>query len=524
MTEAVEFDYVVVGAGSAGCAVAARLSEDPGVTVALVEAGGPDDHPDIAVPLGALELFGSAVDWDFPTLAQPGLGGREVRWPRGRVLGGSSSTNFQMWVPGHAEDFASWHPSWSWDHVRPYFRKAERWAGEPADGGAFGRDGPLWIAPQRDPDPSTARFLDACVAAGLKPVAGGLGGPDNSGCAPTPVTQSAGARWSCADGYLRPAAARPNLTVLTGGPVHRVLLSDGRATGVRLADRILTARREVVLSAGAVGSPHLLLLSGIGDPDELRAAGVAPRVDLPEVGRGLHDHLILDLAVHAPAATRFLEDARDRYERYRMGPLTSNIGEAVAFLRADGGAGPPDLELIWSPMAFGDDGTPLPGYTVGVVLLRPESRGRLTLADTDPATAPRIDPGYLTAEADVRTYTAGVRFAERILDSAALRPLHRGPVAPWPAGDAVADYIRARAQTVFHPVGSCRIGAVVDEHLRVRGVPGLRVVDASVIPEAPRGHTHAHAVMIGERGADLIRRAWKKNRTGADNERPVIPR
>ncbi|WP_367127941.1 GMC family oxidoreductase [Saccharothrix sp. HUAS TT1] len=506
MVEAEEFDYVVVGAGSAGSAVAARLSEDPAVTVALVEAGGPDDHPGIAVPLGALELFGSEVDWDFTTAPQPGLGGREVPWPRGRVHGGSSATNFQMWVPGHAADFEDWHPSWSWDHVRPYFRRAERWAGEREAGPGFGAAGPLWISPQRDPDPSSARFLDACAEVGLKPVEGGLSGPDNTGCALTPVTQREGVRWSSADGYLKPALGRSNLTVLSGRQAERVVLdAGGRAVGVRLADRALNARREVVLCAGAVGSPHLLLLSGIGPADELRAAGVTPRVDLPGVGRGLHDHMILDLAVHAPGATRFLEDGRERYERDRTGPLSSNIAEAVAFLRADGGDGPPDLELIWSPMAFSEEGEFIPGYTVGVVLLRPESRGRLTLASADPAVPPLIDPGYLTAEADVRTYVAGVRFAERILAAAALGDLHDGPVAPWPAGAGVADYVRERASTVFHPVGSCRMGDVVDERLRVRGVPGLRVVDASVIPAAPRGHTHAHAVMIAERAADLLR-------------------
>ncbi|MFE9747838.1 GMC family oxidoreductase [Saccharothrix saharensis] len=506
MVEAEEFDYVVVGAGSAGCVLAARLSEDPAVTVALVEAGGPDDHPAIGVPLGALELFGSEVDWAFTTAPQPGLGGREVPWPRGRVHGGSSATNFQMWVPGHAADFDDWHPSWSWERVHPYFRRAERWVGEREAGPEFGTAGPLWISPQRDPDPSSARFLDACAEVGLKPVEGGLGGPDNTGCALTPVTQREGVRWSSADAYLKPASGRPNLTVLSGRQAERIMLDpDGRATGVRLADRAVSARREVVLCAGSVGSPHLLLLSGIGPADELRAVGVTPRVDLPGVGRGLHDHMILDLAVQAPDATRFLQDGRAQYERDRTGPLSSNIGEAVAFLRADGGDGPPDVELIWSPMAFSDDGDPIPGYTVGVVLLRPRSRGRLTLASADPAVPPVIDPGYLTEEADVRTYVAGVRFAERVLGAAALRDLHTGPVVPWPADDAVADYVRERATTVFHPVGSCRMGDVVDERLRVRGVPGLRVVDASVIPEAPRGHTHAHAVMIAERAAGLLR-------------------
>ncbi|GAA2683277.1 MULTISPECIES: GMC family oxidoreductase [Actinosynnema] len=501
-----EYDYVVVGAGSAGCAVAARLSEDPAVSVALVEAGGPAEHPDIAVPLGALDLIGSEVDWAFSTGPQAGMGGRVVPWPRGRVHGGSSAVNFQMWLPGHPADFDDWPPSWSWRAVEPFLRRAERWAGEPGDGGALGVDGPLWISPQRDPDPSTERFLGACEEVGLKRVEVGPGNPDGVGCAPTPVTQRDGARWSSADGYLAPALGRPNLDLRDRALAHRVLLdADRRATGVLLVGgEVLTARREVVLSAGAVGSPHLLLLSGIGPAAELRAAGVDPVLDLP-VGRGLRDHLILDLAVGVPGATRFLADGRDRWARERRGPATSNIAEAVAFFRADGGEGPPDLELIWSPMAFAPDGTPVPGYTVGVVLLRPRSRGALTLERADPRVPPRIDPGYLTDPADARALAAGVRFAERVLRAGALREPGARLLDPWPDGDALEGYARERASTVFHPVGTCALGAVVDERLRVRGATGLRVADASVVPEAPRGHTHAHAVLVAERAADLIR-------------------
>jgi len=505
-----EFDYVVVGAGSAGCVLAARLSEDADVAVAVVEAGGPDDHPDVAVPLGALELIGSELDWNLTTVAQPGAAGRALAWPRGRVLGGCSSTNFQMWVPGHADDFAAWGEGWSWAEVEPWFRRAEGWAGAAAEGEGLGTGGPLRLSPQRDPDPSTARFLSACAEAGVGPASGGAGSPDNSGCAMVAVTQHGGRRWSAVDGYLRPALDRPGLSVFTGTTVHRVLIEDGRATGVRLADRTLRARREVILSAGAVGSPDLLLRSGIGAPDAVRPSGADVVVALPEVGRGLQDHLILDLAVHAWDATRFLdtggEAARRRWARDRTGPLTSNIGEAVAFARTGAGPGPPDVELIWSPMAFADDGTPVPGYTLGVVLLRPASRGTVAPSGPDPAAAPRIDPGYLTDPADVHTLVAGVRLAERVLAAPALRRLHDGPVAPWPAADdGLACYVRDRVQTVFHPVGTCGIGAVVDPMLRVRGVAGLRVADASVIPVAPRGHTHAHAVLVAERCAAFLR-------------------
>ncbi|MEV4630615.1 GMC family oxidoreductase N-terminal domain-containing protein [Micromonospora sp. NPDC049523] len=517
------FDYIVVGAGSAGCVVASRLSEDPGVRVALIEAGDPDDDPEIRVPFASPGFFGSALDWAFDTTAQPGLAGREIYWPRGRTLGGSSSINFQMWVPGGAVDFEAWVAAagglWAWSAVEPYFRRAERWAGAREDGHTHGQHGPLWISMPRDPDPSTEVFLDACVETGLKPIAGGLGGPDTSGCAISPVNQLDGARWSAADGYLRPALRRENLTVVTGQLVRRVVLdADRRAVGVELGYGLLRALREVVLCAGTVGSPQVLMRSGVGEPESLGRAGIRPRVELPGVGRNLRDHLILDLAVRARGPLRFTgvngRASRRRYEQERLGPLTSNIGEAVAFLRADGQVGAPDLEFIWSPVAFGADGGVLDGYTLGVVLLQPESHGRIDLTGADPAAAPAIDPGYLTAEADLRTYLTGVRLAERLLATEALRPLVGDPLGPWAFGlsdEACEALVRENAQTVFHPVGTCRMGrpddpdAVVDPWLRVRGVTGLRVVDASVIPRLPRGHTHAHAVMIGERGADLIR-------------------
>ncbi|MCC3770844.1 GMC family oxidoreductase [Streptomyces sp. UNOC14_S4] len=518
-----EFDYVIVGAGSAGCALAARLSENPGTRVALVEAGGADTDPAVRIPAAAASLFGTAYDWGYGTVPQAGLGGRAVPWPRGRTLGGSSAVNFLMWVPGHAEDYDAWADAsrglWSWDAVRPFLHRAERWAGAPGTGEVYGTEGPLWISPPRSPDPSTARFLRACGELGLAEITGGLGGPEHTGCALTPLTERDGARWSAADGYLRPAMERGNLEVLTGEPVHRVLLEDGRATGVQLADRTLTARREVVLSAGTVGSAQLLMLSGIGDTEHLRAAGVRPRVHLPGVGRNLQDHVTVDVMMRAtgpvPLADADTPANRELYERERRGPLSSNIAEAVAFVRTDGGPGAPDVELIWAPVADSEE-VGGRGLTTAVVLLRPDSRGSITLAGADPALAPSIDPGYLSADGDVRTLMAGVRFAERLFGTESLRGLVDGPAAPWPgpvADDVLEGVVRERASTLFHPVGTCSMGlpddeqAVVDPWLRVRGVEGLRVADASVIPRVPRGHTHAHAVMIGERAAELIRGA-----------------
>ncbi|MEE1929759.1 GMC family oxidoreductase N-terminal domain-containing protein [Streptomyces sp. TRM 70351] len=525
-----EYDYVIVGAGSAGCVLAARLSADPDVTVALVEAGGPDDDPAVRVPFAAVELFGSESDWAFTTAPQPRLDGRAVDWPRGRTLGGSSAINFQMWVPGHDADYDDWAAAagegWSAPVVRAAMRRAERWAGEPGEGATYGTAGPLWISPPRDPDATTADFLRACAELGLPPVRGGLAGPGGTGCALTPLNQYGGERWSAADGYLRPAMDRPNLDVRTRTAVRRVVLEDGpggpRASAVETADgERVAARREVVLSAGAVASPQLLLLSGIGDPSGLREAGVGVRSALPGVGRNLQDHVILDLPVRATAPTGLAgaagDAARELYESSRRGPLTSNIAEAVAFLRSDGGPGAPDLELIWTPVAFTEEGIgEEPGVTAGVVLLRPESTGRVTLAGPDPSAPPVIDPGYLTAAADLPRLVAGVRFVERLLDTAALRPLVAGPFGQWKPGLSDADlgaYAGGGLQTLFHPVGTCRMGraasagadgSVVDERLRVHGVRGLRVADASVIPRVPRGHTHAHAVAVGERAAELI--------------------
>ncbi|MDI3389965.1 GMC family oxidoreductase N-terminal domain-containing protein [Streptomyces sp. B-S-A8] len=519
------FDYVIVGAGSAGCVLAARLSEDPAVRVAVVEAGGPDTNPDIKVPYSFFKLMGTDDDWAFRSTPQSGMADREMFWPRGRTLGGSSSVNAQMWIPGHSEDYGPWAEAtkglWSWEAVEPYFRKSERWAGDPGRGASYGTEGPLWISEPRDPDPTTERFLDACAEAGLPELVDGLGGADHTGCAVTPLNQLRGERWSAADGYLRPALARDNLTVLTGTQVRRVLLKDGRATGVETDRDTLSARREIVLSAGTVGSPHLLMLSGIGDPEELRRAGVAPVAALPGVGRNLQDHLTLNLLMEAtvpvPLADAYTPANRLRYERDRLGPLTSNIAEAVAFFRGDGGPGAPDLELIWAPIPFTDHGTAVrQGLTLGVILLQPQSRGRITLDAAAPTAAPLIDPGYFTAEEDLRVFLSGLRFAERLFTTKALAPLVSGPMAPWPGtvDDAgLARTVQQHGDTLYHPVGTCRMGgaddeqAVVDPYLRVHGVTGLRVADASVMPTITRGHTHAPAVMIGERAADLIRGA-----------------
>jgi choline dehydrogenase-like flavoprotein len=515
-----EYDYVIVGAGSAGCVLAARLSEDPEVSVALLEAGGPDKKAAVRIPAAFSALFKTEYDWDFSTTKQAEMGDRELYWPRGRTLGGSSSLNAMMWVRGYRADYDGWNvDGWSYDEVLPYFTKAERRAGSNA-GGVYGTDGPLWISEQRDPNPTTKAFLAACGSAGL-PALDELNGAAGDGFAQTPVTQRRGRRWSAADAYLRPAAGRPNLTVHTGAHVGRVTFEGDRATGVEYGGTQVTARREVILSAGAIGSPQLLMLSGIGDADHLRTVGIEPVKELPAVGRNLQDHLASAAVLHCPAEIT-LYDAQAfrhlvRYLLTKRGLLTSNVGEAVAFITTEAGAPAPDIELIFAPGPFIEHGLSQPpghGTTIGVVLLQPESRGRITLASADPQAAPAIDPGYLTEAADVRRLVDGLRFAEKLFAADELAQYVGEPMDPYPGvvdDEALARYVRERSETLYHPVGTCRMGtdeeSVVDPALRVRGVEGLRVVDASIMPTVNRGHTHAPAIMIGERAADLIRDA-----------------
>jgi choline dehydrogenase-like flavoprotein len=512
------YDYVIVGAGSAGCVLAARLCADPDIKVALLEAGGPDDKTEIQVPAAFSKLFKTEYDWNFSTVKQAELENRELYWPRGRTLGGSSSINAMMWVRGHQADYDGWEvPGWSYADVLPYFKKAERRDGSNT-GEVYGTDGPLWISEQRDPNPITGAFLAACAAAGLTRLAE-LNGPSNEGYAQTPVTQKRGRRWSAADGYLRPAAKRPNLTVITGAHARRIVFEGSRATGVEYGDTTVTATREVIVAAGAIGSPQLLILSGIGDPENLRELGIEPVRELPEVGQHLQDHLSAGALRRCPREVT-LANADSlwnlgRWLLLKRGPFTSNVAEAVAFIRSDPALRAPDLEFIFAPGPFVNHGLERPaghGIMVGVVLLQPDSVGRLRLSSTDPAVAPRIDPRYLTGETDLRRLMYGLRKAEELLGSEALAPYAGEPMAPYAGADddeTLARYIRAHSQTLYHPTGTCRMGtdetSVVDPELRVRGVEGLRVADASVMPQINRGHTHAPSVMIGEKAADLIR-------------------
>jgi choline dehydrogenase len=517
-----QFDYVIVGAGSAGCVLANRLSSDPSVRVAVVEAGLRDRKLEIKLPAAFPKLFHTAYDWDLHTTSQPELKARELYWPRGKTLGGSSSLNAQMWVRGAQADYDGWGaelPGWSFDDVLPYFRRAENRVGTNI-GRVYGTGGPLYIEELRDPNPLRAAFFEACGQDGFARLAE-LNEPDISGYAPTPVTQRRGRRWSAADGYLRPALKRPNVTLFLAALTEKIVLADGRATGVVVSSpkggrQTLTATRDVILSAGAVHSPHVLQLSGIGDPAVLDAAGIRTEVPNLRVGKGLQDHLSVPVVMFTRDAATLVDAEKPvnllKFLLQRRGMLTSNVGEAVLFGRSDPALEHPDLEFIFAPVPFVEHGQldpPGHGITIGVVLLQPESTGSITVRSADPAVAPAIDAGYLTQAGDLERLVSGVRQAQHLFGTSALRPLVTDAMFPTPDQTDLAEYVRATAETLYHPTGTCRMGAdgdsVVDADLRVRGVDGLRVIDASVMPQIIRGHTHAPTIMIAEKAAEQLR-------------------
>jgi choline dehydrogenase len=513
-----EFDYVIVGAGSAGCVLANRLSSNPAVRVAIVEAGPRDRSLNIRIPPAFPKLFHTKYDWDLSTTSQPELKARELYWPRGKTLGGSSSLNAMMWVRGARADYDGWPDGWNYADVLPYFKRAENRLGT-NHGEVYGTGGPLYIEELRDPSPLRSAFFEACGEQGFARL-DELNDPGIDGYAPTPVTQRRGRRWSAADGYLRPALKRPNLTLIIGALVEKVVLGGHRATGVVISSqrgrRSLTATREVVLCAGAVHSPHLLQLSGIGDADVLGTAGIQTRVVNNGVGKGLQDHLSVPVIMYTREPITLVgADKRPgelvRYLSQRRGQLTSNVGEAVLFGRSAPDLAHPDLEYIFAPVPFirhGQEDPPGHGITIGVVLLQPESKGTVTVRSADPTVAPAIDAGYLTGAGDLARLVTGVEQCRRLFGTTALSGHVTELMMPTSAETDLAEYVRGAAETLYHPTGTCRMGtddgAVVDLDLRVRGVDGLRVVDASVMPRIIRGHTHAPSVMIGEKAADLI--------------------
>lgn len=532
-----EADYIVVGAGSAGAALAARLSEDPGVSVLLLEAGPPDTALELHVPAAFSKLFRGRYDWNYDTVPQARLEGRTVYWPRGKTLGGSSSLNAMMWVRGFAADYDEWAdavgPAWSWTSLLPYFRRVERTQDALDD--TQGSDGAQSVERQRDPRSHTAAFLEAAREAGHPVTDANLA--EGQGFSQTMVSQRRGARASTADAYLRPARRRRNLRVVTNALARRVSFAAGegepRATGVYVeidgVTRLARARREVILSGGAINTPQLLMLSGVGPAEHLAEHGIPVLVDSPDVGANLQDHLVAGLAPEARGGTLFGAERVGELARYlssRRGMLTSNVGEACGFVRTEVAdrvgmpGGLPDIEIIFAPVPYVGEGlvpTPAEGITVGAILLRPRSRGTIRLASTDPHAKAVIDPGYLTDPdgVDETTMLAGLAECERLIDTEALRAVTTGGWIQPEGGESMTPAERAElslrrySHTLYHPVGTARMGtdaaAVVDAELRVRGVRSLRVADASVMPTVIRGHTNAPAIVIGEVAADLIR-------------------
>ena len=520
------YDYVIVGAGSAGCVLAARLSEDPDVRVLLLEAGDRDTRPEIHIPAAFSRLFHTEADWDYYTVPQPSAADRQLYWPRGRVLGGSSSINAMIYVRGHAADYDAWAAAgcdgWGYADVLPLFKKSED---NTRGASAYhGVGGPLTVVDPQSPSPVSEAFVEAAEAVG-QPHNPDFNGAEQEGAGLYQLTQRRGRRVSAATAFLRPVMRRPNLVVWTGAHAHRVAVENGVAVGVDVerqgAIQRVRATREVILCGGAINTPQLLMLSGIGPADELRSLGLDVVVDRPEVGENLQDHLIVGLHYHL-TETRSLKDAEGigallGYLWNRTGMLSSNIAEAGLFARTDPSEPAPDIQFHVAPGHFFDHGQTPPqehGFSVGPTLLTPASRGRIALRNADPTSPPTIDPRVLSEPRDVERLVAGLQLAQEIAEAEPLRSLWDRTLDPTPASHDpadLADHVRRTCETLYHPVGTCRMGAdddsVVDPELRVRGVEGLRVADASVMPVIPRGNTNAPTMMVAEKAAVTIREA-----------------
>ena len=523
-----EADYIVVGAGSAGCVLANRLSKDPGTRVVLIEAGGRDWNPWIHVPVGYFKTMNNpSVDWCFQTEPDEGINGRSIKWPRGKVLGGSSSLNGLLYVRGQREDYDRWrqmgNDGWGWEDVGPLFLRSEDRQG----GGNehHGEGGPLAVSDMRLKREICDAWVEAAVAAGYRFNAD-YNGETQEGVGYFQFTCRNGFRCSSAAAFLRPARKRPNLTVLTKSQVKRVVIENGHATGVEIkrggALETVKARREIVLSAGAIGSPHILMLSGIGPGDHLQQFDIPVIRNLPDVGRNMQDHLQARLVFKCRSATlndevsslwRRLGIALE-YAMFRTGPMTMAASLATGFLKTRPELATPDIQFHVQPWSADSPEAgvhPFSAFTASVCQLRPESRGELRLKSPRPEDAPSIHPNYLATQTDCDTAVAGVKVAREIAARKPLADMIEEEYQPGPGAaddDALLGWVRSSATTIYHPTGTCRMGAdeasVVDSKLRVRGVVGLRVADAAIMPEIVSGNTNAPAIMIGEKASDLI--------------------
>jgi choline dehydrogenase-like flavoprotein len=547
MNDTLTFDYVIVGGGSAGCVLAARLSEDPAVTVALLEAGPTDNSVLIHCPAGlALLAKNGQANWAFETEPQPGLNGRRGYQPRGKVLGGSSSINAMIYIRGQRADYDHWaaqgNAGWGWDDVLPWFKKAEH--NERGADAFHGTGGPLNVMDLRSPNPILPAFVQAGRDAGW-PLNADFNGAEQEGIGAYQVTHRNGERCSAAKAYLTPHLQRPNLSVITNFRATRILLDGRRAVGVaglRGGETVtVQARGEVLLAAGALQSPQLLMLSGIGDPAELARHGVAVQHALPGVGRQLHDHVDVVQVVRAPG----LKDtfgispgglwriARSigPWRRERTGMLTTNFAEAGGFIRSSADEALPDLQLHFVVGKLVDHGRKTVlghGYSCHVCLLQPKSRGSVGLKDANPLSAPRVDPNFLGDADDTARLVRGFKLMRQLLEQPALARLggrESEASAPARTDAQIEQFVRNHADTIYHPVGTCRMGpgadAVVDASLRVHGVERLRVVDASVMPRIISGNTNAPVIMIAERAAAMILAA-RQQPTSTAQPAPVL--
>ncbi len=525
-----EADYVIVGAGSAGCVLADRLSAD-GASVILLEAGPRDLHPMIHIPAGILKLLKNPlVNWNYETEPEAGSGNRAIHWPRGRVLGGSSSINGMLFVRGNPADYDNWAQmgcrGWTYDECLPHFKAMERYA--PGDDAYRGKDGPLLIEDYRTILPLTHRFVEAAQQAGL-PFAKDLSGATPAeGVGYSQMSRNGRFRGSTAQTFLRNARRRSNFRVLTNAVALRILLEGRRAIGVRIdqmgRETDIKARREVIVSSGSVNSPHLLQVSGIGPAAHLQSIGVAVAHDLPGVGSNLSDHYVARVSHRVKDARSINELSRGlllggeiaKWVLTGKGALTFGVSSAQAFCRSREGLASPDIQLLFSPASYDPAVFGAlerePGATVAVSIARPESRGSIMARSADPLERPAIRPNYLSAPADIRVIEAGIAIARRIFSQPAFGPHSAGEIVPGPdvrTPDEILDYVRRFGTTIYHPVGTCRMGedpmAVVDSRLRVRGMSGLRVIDASIMPQVTTGNTNAPTIMIAEKGASMIR-------------------